>query len=196
MGVVHPDDPGAISPTAQLESRIDQHPHSHPFKRRHLLGQIMIAKDADDAQTRVDTAQDASHVRIDAVARTAHLETIVARQHAQVHLQVLDARSETFGKALDAIDMQVRQVQDSKAAKPFGQAIIGKSNATNDWVESVPLASGPQPCQTESGPEERHEHTVLLGVKCAAAASLPGFQQATLDGVSFPLHVFHRNLYP
>jgi hypothetical protein len=196
MRVVHPDDPGAISPPAQLECGIEQHLHTHAFERRHLLGQIMIAKDADDAQPRIDPPQDVSHVGVDVVARTMRLEAIVARQHTQVHLQVLDACSETFGKPLDAIGMQVGQVQDSKAAKRFRQAVTCKSNAANDWVESVPLASGPQSCQMEGGAEERHEHTVLLGAKSAAAASLPGFQQATLDGVSFPLHVFHEEMYP
>src|SRR5919198_1709086 len=193
MRVVHPDNPGAISPTAQLKSRIDQHLHTHAFKCRHLLEQIMIAKDADDAQMRIDTAQDASHVRIDGIAWTAHFEAIVARQHAQVHLQALDVRSETFGKALDAIGMKVGQVHDSKAAKPFRQAFPSKSNAANDWVESVPLASGPQSCQTETDTEEMRQYTVLLGAKCTAGASLPGFQQAMLDGISFPLPIFHGN---
>jgi hypothetical protein len=49
MRVVHADDPSAVSAAAQLESRIDQHPDSHPFECRHLFGHIMIAKDANNA---------------------------------------------------------------------------------------------------------------------------------------------------
>src|SRR5262245_38177191 len=117
MRIVQADDIDTLAPTPQLQRLIDQHPDPQTFERWDLLGHIMIAKNTDDTQVVLDALEKALHWGIDVMARAANLEPVVACHHTEIHLKILQACTNSVGKAREPIGMKVGEMENLQSAE-------------------------------------------------------------------------------
>ena len=82
--IVHTNYPQPAIRSTHADGFIDQHPYAGLFQLDRNFGAIVIPKDPDDAMAGSDSAQNVAHARINCVARSIHLISIVAGQNAEV----------------------------------------------------------------------------------------------------------------
>ena len=85
--IIHANYPQPTIRRTDADSFIDQHPDASLFQLYSDFSAIVIPEDADDAMAGSDPAQNAPHARINCVARSIHLISIVTGQDTEVHGQ-------------------------------------------------------------------------------------------------------------
>src|SRR5207237_10321412 len=119
------------------------------------LGGVMVTQNGEQTAVRSHGCQDLFHSAIDLVAWTLCVESIVARHDAQVNGQARQTLGNHFGETFDAIDVQIRQMQDLKTMKTGGQIRKLEADAPHDRMEGVSDAEPVQSGNPYSGTENR-----------------------------------------
>jgi hypothetical protein len=115
------------------------------------IGLIVIAENTEYSAPAADGAHQFLNLRVDSVAGPMYFETVITRQHAQIHREFADAVAESFGQAANAVNVQIGKMQDAKSMQPWRQ--VRECEAQMAYMELERVAA---PSLVEAGCLQSH----------------------------------------
>src|ERR1700691_3189474 len=94
---------------------------AHLCELQRDLRRVVIAENSEDTMFRTDGVEDQFHPRVDLVAGTEDFEAVIARHDADIHGQSIYDLSGPLGQSVNPIDVEIRQMQNTKTVERGGQ---------------------------------------------------------------------------